>query len=622
MTGTYEPRDGAGARLHPTPQFARREWTDLCGEWDFAFDDARTGADRGWSRGFASTRTILVPFPFESVASGIADRSPHPVVWYQRRFDAPSLGSQERLLVHVGACDYSADVFVNGTHVGHHEGGYTPFVFDVTAALVEGDQLLVIRAVDELDDPYQPRGKQDWELEPHAVWYHRTTGIWQPVWLERAPEQRLVELHFTALLARASVALEARLSRVPDPGTRLRARLRCGEEVLAEHEVLVLGLELRVEVGIAALSNALGAGRLIWRPESPTLVDAEVALVSADGTVTDEVSSYFGLRDVAVRDGRFLLNGQPRFLRLALEQGFWPQSHLAAPSASALRSEVELAKQLGFDGVRAHQKIEDPRYLYWCDRLGLLVWEEMPSCTGFSPTSVRRLASEWAEAVARDRSHPCIVVWVPLNESWGVEGLSSAGGPRSLASALYHLTHALDPTRPVVSNDGWEHVESDIWTVHDYAARGRSLSERYQSNASVREVLGERWPGPRRVVLEGASERGQPVMVTEMGGLSVASQEGGGWYGYGDVESPAALAERFSELVSALLDSPGLAGLCYTQLTDTLQERNGLLDEHRVPKAAPELFRAALRRPARSVPPEELDAERSAATSRCGNPAE
>jgi hypothetical protein len=293
-----------------------------------------------------------------------------------------------------------------------------------------------------------------------------------------------------------------------------------------------------------------------------------------------------------------------------LEQGYWPESHLAAPSAAALRREVELIKELGFNGVRVHQKVEDPRFLYWCDRLGLLVWGEMANAYAFSATAAERLVREWLEVVRRDRSHPCIVTWVPVNESWGVHHIADDPAQRHLVTALYHLTKALDRTRPVIGNDGWEQTESDMWGVHDYGASGTGLTERYGSVDAVRHTLREGRPGRRRVLLDDDTDRGQPVVLSEFGGLSFSPAEGDDWFGYSTVGSADELLERLAELVGAVLDSPVLAGFCYTQLTDTEQERNGLLTAERVPKIAPERVREVLTRPGRAVPAEEVDALR------------
>ncbi|MFW5474934.1 sugar-binding domain-containing protein [Knoellia sp. CPCC 206450] len=598
---------------YPRPQLVRDRWQDLCGEWDFAFDDDDLGLAEGWmSGGGAFDRRITVPYPPESKLSGVHDTTPRPVVWYRLRvaLDRPTEG--ERLLLHLGAVDHSARVWLNGDLLGRHEGGHTPFSFDVTESLVEGEQVLVVRAEDHADDVTQPRGKQDWLEEPHGIWYHRTTGIWQPVWTEVVPQVRVDALHWTPDVVGARVRVEATLSRVPATGGRVRVRLRLGEELLAEQEVRLLDRHVAFDVALPAARHGQYRGRLLWSPSNPNLVDAVVEVVE-DGRTVDTVRSYFGFRSVGVEDGRFVLNGQPCFLRLALEQGYWPESHLAAPSAEALKREVELVKELGFNGIRIHQKVEDPRFLAWCDRLGLLVWGEMPSAFEFAPRAIERVTREWLEVVRRDRSHPCVVTWVPLNESWGVWDIGEVEEQRHYATALYHLTKALDGTRPVISNDGWEHTDSDIWGVHDYAAHGASLAARYDGPDAVRRVLSDRRPGRKRVVLGDPVDRGQPVVLTEFGGLSYTPSEGEKWFGYATVGSVEEFEDRLRELVSAVLDSSELAGFCYTQLTDTEQESNGLLTEDRRPKLPVEVIREILTRPARAIPPEEIDASRRAA---------
>jgi len=598
---------------YPRPQLVRDRWQDLCGEWEFAYDDDEIGLAEGWmGTRKPFDRRITVPFPPESKLSGIADPSPHDVVWYRRSVDLERPGPGERLVLHFGAVDHAAQVWLNGAQLGGHEGGHTPFSFDVTEALAEGEQVIVVRAEDRAQDVTQPRGKQDWLEEPHGIWYHRTTGIWQPVWAEVVPRTHVSELHWTPDVATARVRVETTLSAAPEGTSRLRVRLTLAEELLAEHTVRVQGRHHEFDVAIPAARHGQYQERLLWSPNSPTLITAVVELL-VDDEVVDTVESYFGLRSVGIEDGRFLLNGQPCFLRLALEQGYWPESHLAAPSAQALRREVELVKMLGFNGVRIHQKVEDPRFLAWCDRLGLLVWDEMPSAFEFAPRAVERLTREWLEVVRRDRSHPSVVTWVPLNESWGVWHIAEVEEQQHYATALYHLTKALDGTRPVISNDGWEHTESDIWGVHDYAAHGKSLARRYDGAEAVGRVLRDRRPGPRRVVLGGPVDRGQPVVLTEFGGLSYTPSVGEKWFGYATVGSAEELSDRLRGLVGAVLDNPELAGFCYTQLTDTEQERNGLLTEDREPKLPVEVVHEILTRPARAIPPEEIDANRRAA---------
>ncbi|GAA1961007.1 glycoside hydrolase family 2 protein [Amycolatopsis minnesotensis] len=597
--------------VHPRPQLARPGRQDLGGVWDFAFDDADAGRARQWftrgrARDAAFDRTITVPYPPESRLSGVHVTEPHEIVWYRRDFTAGRVEEGHRVVLHFGAVDHEAAVWVNGLLAGVHEGGQTPFALDITDLLDERapSQRLVVRAKDPIGDGTRSRGKQDWQREPHAIWYHRTTGIWQPVWLEVVPPVHLTRLHWTPHIAAASVTCEGELSATAAGGTTVRVRLRLGDETLADQSVWVDGTAFRFEVAVAALRHGEDRHRLLWSPEQPVLVDASV------DAGDDAVRSYLGFREVGVADGRFLLNHVPYFLRMVLEQGYWPESHLAAPDGDALRREVELIKELGFNGVRVHQKAEDPRFLHWCDRLGLVVWGESAAAYEYSPAAVSRYTAEWQEIVRRDRSHPCVVAWVPLNESWGVPDIASVPAQAHFASALYHLTKAVDPSRPVISNDGWEIADADFHGVHDYAPSGASLRARYGDAESLRRTMDAGRPGGRRLLLQPGGPGAVPVLLSEFGGLSPVPDADEKWFGYSTVRDDEDFAERLDELVSAVLASPELAGFCYTQLTDTEQERNGLLTAGREPKLDPERVRAILRRRAVAVAPEEVGAHR------------
>ncbi len=588
--------------IHPRPQLTRPLWLDLRGSWGFAYDDSASGlAERWQDREDVYTRTIQVPFPPESSASGIGDSGFHPVVWYRRVFEVPHDAIGKRLLLHCGAVDYRAQVWVNGQLVALHEGGSTPFSADITMALHEGgEQVVVIRAEDMPQDLSQPRGKQDWKERPHNVWYHRTTGIWQPVWLEPVAATHITQVRWTPDLDRGLLACAVMLQRQDEVPLRVRVQLSLHGVTLCDDTYIVQGTEVQRQIALDRAS-AMNRDSLLWSPAHPNLLDATLTLVKND-EVVDEVKSYVGLRSVGVESGRFLLNGLPYYLRLALEQGYWPQSHLAAPSDEALRREVELAKELGFNGVRIHQKVEDPRFLYWCDRLGLLVWGEMANAYVFSSTAVERLTREWLEVLARDYNHPCIVAWVPINESWGVPNLARDAAQRHYIRALYHITKTLDSTRPTIGNDGWEHVISDIHGVHDYSFDGATLRERYGSTEAVERTLREVQPGYRSVLLQGYIHQGEPIMLTEFGGISYLPDSTTPWFGYGTVRDSESFLAKYRELVEAILSSPAIAGFCYTQLTDTEQETNGLLTANREPKLDPAAVRAITRRTSAAVP--------------------
>lgn len=588
---------------YPRPQMLREQWADLDGTWSFRND----GDDAAWRAGFPDARDIVVPFPPESVASGIDEPGFHPVVWYSRtvtRSDLEAAGygpSSPRLLLHFGAVDYRASVWIDGAFIGSHEGGHTPFGFDVTDVLTgdaDAAHTLVVRAEDDPHDLTQPRGKQDWHEDPHAIWYRRTTGIWQTVWLEAVPTASIESLRWTNV-DHETVRLTVRVAGVRTGGDRIRVEAWWDErdEHLATIEATLgdTADEFDVVVPIARQSNGQAEDELHWTPETPRLVDATVTLLDRAGTTVDTVASYFGLRTVGVDGGVFVLNGRSYDVRSVLNQGYWPDSHIAAPSRAALRREVELIKELGFNAARNHQKIEDPRFLFWADRLGLLVWGEAPGAYAFSPRAVQRLMREWMDAVERDASHPSIVTWVPANESWGVQHINTDSAQQAYARSLADVTRALDPTRPVISNDGWEHTNSDIITIHDYDGNGESLARRYADDTARTELFHGMGPADRWVLVGGAEDHGQPVMLTEFGGVNYqpGAQREDGW-GYTSASDGDDWIVRITALYDAIRASSFLAGSCYTQLTDTMQETNGLLNADRAPKVPIEQIRRAV----------------------------
>ena len=583
---------------YPRPLMCRDQWTSLDGDWDFTHDDADRGLAARWyalPQPDPFLRTITVPYPPESPASGIGDRGLHPVVWYRRRVsvDPPGDGVLPggRTMIHFGAVDYRARVWLDGQLVAHHVGGQTPFTADVTDAVSAGagEHVLVVRAEDDPADLEQPRGKQDWRETPHGIWYERTTGIWQTVWMETVPADHVVDVAWEPDVLTGRVRGSITLFRNAARPLALDVRISLGDELLARHSVAVARKTTDVEVGLPALRNGQDRARLLWSPEHPVLLDVEVALrVEETGAIVDTVSSYVGLRTASVGGGCFQLNGQPYYVRAVLNQGYRPQTHLAARGAAELRAEVELTKAMGFNTVRVHQKAEDPGFLYWADRLGLMVWAETAAAYEFSPAAIELLVAEWTELVRRDRGHPAIVVWVPVNESWGVQDIAVSGAQQQYARALTSLTRALDPSRLVVSNEGWEHLDSDIVGLHDYTTDPDLLRTRYGRNRFVREMtLSAHGPAGRRPILAEAQLQAfhagdAPLMITEFGGISMSNAKEA--WGYGHVGSDSEYASVLLRLFEALRSSEEIAGFCYTQFMDTGQETNGLLFQDGTPK--------------------------------------
>lgn len=567
---------------YPRPQLARSSFVNLNGEWQFALDHEAVFTIKTVS----FDRKIVVPFAPETPASLVGDRGFYKAVWYRRQFQAPACLAGEKLMLNFGAVDWQCYVYVNGQLAGSHEGGYTPFSVDITDLLVEGEQEVVVRALDDPHDMAKPRGKQDWHLNAHSIWYERTTGIWQTVWLEVLPTAYVDTLRWTSDVATWSIGLNAGIAGAC-AGSKLRVKIVHNGAVLANDTYVVVGGQVarRIELPDPGIEDARCA--MLWSPENPQLFDVELTLFNKGGKVVDRVQSYTALRTVAVDSQRFLLNGRPYNLRLALDQGYWRESGMTAPDDQALRRDVELAKAMGFNGVRKHQKIEDPRFLYWADKLGLMVWEEMPSPYAFNAISSRRLLSTWTEAIERDISHPCIVAWVPYNESWGLPDLTTVAAQRDSQRALYHLTRSLDTSRPVIGNDGWEMAAGDILAVHDYDGDHNRLRERYQGGLdehSRQQLFAGQRPGYRELLLEGYDHKGKPVMLTEFGGICYSPDEQA--WGYKRAATIGDFTRQVGEILGAVRAVPCFAGFCYTQLTDTYQEANGLLYMDRTPKYA------------------------------------
>lgn len=575
---------------YPRPQLERADWMSLNGTWRFRFDDEASISGPGQIVDWPLE--ITVPYPPEAKASGIGDRGFHKVCWYQRDFEiAPG---DHRVILHFGAVDYAARVWVNGYPAMTHEGGHTPFSADITELLdASGRQTVTLRAEDDPHELSKPRGKQDWQLEPHSIWYPRTTGIWQTVWVERVPRTYIDKIRWTPRLEGFALGIEARL-KGPDAGDlSLELELKHGDRLLARDRYRVVDGEVDRYVVLSDPGIDDYRNELLWSPERPTLLDATLRLWQG-GKQIDEVRSYTALRSANVLRDRFMLNGRPYMLRMVLDQGYWPETLLAAPDDDALRRDVELAKAMGFNGVRKHQKIEDPRYLYWADKLGLLVWEEMPSAYRFTRGAIKRTIREWTEAVDRDYSHPCIIVWVPFNESWGVPELPSVQAHRHAVEALYHLTKTLDPTRAVIGNDGWESSSTDIVGIHDYDCNLDHIRQRYGPEVEPEQLFDRRRPGGKLLTLDGYPHQGQPIMLTEFGGIAFQERAEEGVkriWGYTSVDDAETFAQLYEQLIETVIYTALFSGFCYTQFADTFQEANGLLYADRTPKIPLERIR-------------------------------
>jgi len=568
---------------YPRPQLARTDWQSLNGAWEFEFDDANVGLAEGWSDGRPLERVILVPYAYQCELSGINDHGIHEVVWYARTFTLPESWRGQDLLLHFGAVDYRATIWVNGREVGHNRGGHVPFCFDIAPYLLEGENRLTVR-VEDRQDPHQPRGKQSSSGSPSGIDYYCTTGLWQTVWLEPVPQMRIDSLQIRPWLPASAFDITAYLH-APGIGWTVDVEVRDGGEVVAQ-------LSVDSSCAVAELRIPIPQARL-WSPESPHLYDLNVRLLRG-GELHDEVTSYAGMRSVEIRDGWMLLNGERTYLAMILDQGYWPESYLTPPTDAALRADVEWIKRFGFNGARKHQKIEDPRYLYWCDRLGLLVWAEMPNAREWSPEGEELLLAEWERAVDRDANHPCVVAWVPVNESMGFPHLREGHpGQYAFLERIVAATRRLDPTRPVIDNDGWEHTDvTDIIAVHDYSHTGDRLRNRYAETLQGGPLPPATWTGSRQIFARGSGYHGQPIMLTEVGGFlllpDMPREKLDKIYRiYDSFNTSDQLLKKYADLMAGISELNFVTGFCYTQLTDIEQEINGLLTYDRRPKIEP-----------------------------------
>ncbi len=565
---------------YPRPDFQREKWLALNGEWDFSFDEP------------IFDQKILVPFACETKLSGIHDTSFHNAVWYRRSFSLPEPMHDRQILLHFGAVDYTCRLWVNDQFIREHTGGQCGFSADITDALnASGENVIVLEARDDPADLEMPRGKQYWKPESESIFYTRTTGIWQSVWLEAVSPMHLCSCRITPLFDERSVRFSYALSAAPQHVT-LTAEITFRGKTAGAVSVTPTSARgaFDWQIDQSALSAWNYQEDLVWTPEQPNLFDVTFRILE-HGCEVDAVQSYFGMRKVSIQNGQFLLNNRPYYQKLVLDQGYWPESLLTAPSDEAFIRDIELTKAMGFNGVRKHQKVEDPRYLYHADRMGLLVWGEIGAAYLYSEQYADRIYREWLDVLRRDYNHPCIVVWTPLNESWGVQEIETDPRQQAHSEAMVAITKSMDTTRLVVDNDGWEHTNGDLLTIHDYSPSGEMLRAHL---GSMDAILALR-PAQRALFVGRHAYAGQPILLSEFGGVKfVPGTEAQHSWGYCEADSCAAFAGKLRELFDAVRACPLVDGYCYTQLTDVETEQNGLLTYDRTPKLPLETICAIL----------------------------
>lgn len=565
-----QPKLGLPRAEYPRPQFMRAEWINLNGPWTFTFDPGKSGAQRGLAYSSGFEHEIIVPFCPESPLSGVDHKDFIEMMWYHRKIAIPADWTGKRVILHFGGVDYESEIFIDGQSAGRHYGGTSSFAFEITEWVKPGQEHdLVVYVRDDLRAGNQPSGKQCPEFKSRGCHYTRTTGIWQTVWLESAPTFGLKSISIVPDLDGARFLLTPTFYAVKR-GYTLRATLRSkGSQISQAAAAAVDGIPVALPV----------PDPKPWSPESPFLYDLDLDVLDETGGVVDHVSSYAGLRKVHIEGGKVMLNNQPLFLRLVLDQGFYPDGIWTAPSDEALKRDIELSQQAGFNGARLHQKVFEERFHYWADQLGYLTWGESSSwgLDVKDVVSARNFLGEWYEIILRDRNHPSIIAWTPFNETYDT-------GDRRQHNRLhidaYEMTRGLDPTRPVNDASGYAHARTDLWTVHTYEQKPAALNELLACQD------GKPWRNfPDREIEYG----GQPYIVDEFGGIKWIPEDlrpfADNSWGYG--EGPRTLDEfyaRLKGLVDVLYGYEHVAGYCYTQLTDVEQEQNGIYNYDRSEK--------------------------------------
>jgi beta-galactosidase/beta-glucuronidase len=564
---------------HPRPDFERATWLNLNGPWQFEIDAQGDGESRGLTSGKDLGSTITVPFCPESRLSGIGNTDFMVHTWYRRQFTVPPALQGKRLLLHFGAVDWEARVWVNGKFAGEHRGGYSPFALEITDFVKDGENEVVLHARDDTRSGMQATGKQSHGVSEGCV-YTRTTGIWQTVWLEAVGQTYVKEFSVVPDLDAGRVLFAGKVDG-DTKGAKLRLTALAAGKPVAEQTVAA-AWHTTAEVSIKDPRP--------WAPGSPFLYDLTIEVLR-DGKPVDSVTTYFGLRKVSIQGNRFLINDKPVFQRLVLDQGFYPDGIYTAATDEALKHDIELSMAAGFNGARLHQKVFEPRLLYWADKLGYVVWGEYPSwgLNLGNAEAVGCAAQEWKEVVLRDRNHPSIIGWCPLNETGG-------GEHPAAMQALLSLTQTMDPTRPFLDTSGYVHLYpgTDVYDCHDYDQNPASFKARFEMFGLTGTDPWNNNPSDAR-----SAYRGQPYFVSEYGGIHLKTDRDtgvAGW-GYGQADLDEYLA-RYRGLTDVLLDNPNMFGFCYTQLTDIEQEQNGIYFYDREQKYDPALVKAINERPA------------------------
>ncbi len=557
---------------HPKPQFERQTWENLNGTWQFEFDFGGSNPGEYHTRGKALSKEITVPFCPESDLSGIGYKDFMHTVWYKRNITVTQEQLNGKVLLHFGAVDYICKIWINGKEAGGHKGGYVSFCIDITDYLEAGENEITLRADDEGRNGSQPRGKQAPFFKSSGCEYTRTTGIWQTVWLEFVPVSYIKRVKIDTDYKTGTVSFASEIANACGKALKLKTTVSYNGEKVAECEM---------DANSTDFYTLSIPDYKLWEVGAPELYDVTYEL-TGEG-ICDTVHSYFGIRGVEIAKNAILINGRPVFQRLVLDQGFYPDGVCTAPTDEALKRDIELSMEFGFNGARLHQKVFEERFLYWADKLGYIVWGEH-ACWGLDYSdgmNVYNFLPEWIEIVERDYNHPAIVGWCPFNETWNFQGRPQYN---DLLRITYLTTKALDKTRPCIDTSGNFHVITDIYDIHEYDQNIDVIHERYD-DTKVGERLFDYFGRDGR-----QHYGGQPIFVSEYGGTWWSPGVEGGW-GYGNApKSEEEVAQRFCDLTDYFMQNENFCAFCYTQITDVEQEQNGVYTYERKRKFSDETY--------------------------------
>lgn len=577
-------------KLHyPRPQFVRENWIDLNGEWKFAFDDENVGEldERFMDDTFYSMK-IKVPYSYHTKNSGIELNEDHQIVWYKKELKI-DIKANKRYILNFGAVDYKCDIWINRNHMTTHVGGHTPFSLDITRYIKENNSVII--RVEDRNECTQPIGKQSWKKENFLCWYTRTVGIWQPVWIEEVGDTYLTDVKMTPQIDNASLDLDIRINQ-DDKTVDLFGEVYFKGEFITRFATAFKSKRARLTIDVSSEDPDFRLN--FWTTNTPNLYDIKFKLCRREETL-DKIDSYFGMRKVESIGRKIYLNNQEFYQKLILDQGYFKDGGLTA-TPEELKDDVLKIKEMGFNGARKHQKIEDNRYMYLCDTLGLVMWAEMPSTFEYSNITNENVTKELYSFIDKHYNNPSVIVYTLLNESWGINEVYSDRKQQNFVNALVYLTKSLDNSRLVVGNDGWEHTISDILTIHDYNSDKDTMAESYKNIEEAANGSPSK-TSTRKCHSEGYKYNNGPIIISEYGGIAYDIDESNSdkSWGYGErLQDQNSVINKIKELTQVVMDIEDVCGFCYTQLTDVEQEVNGLLDHNHKYKFEPDKIREIL----------------------------